>query len=421
MKGWKKRQGVDTLVGKVKFQKSLNKERPMAHVIMIGCDLHDRWMLIRFAVGDERPQQQSFRNNEEGRSRMIQYLLEVAETRQAKRIVFAYEASGQGYGLCDLLCDHGMECYVLSPTLLPKTPKSAKLKTDAKDAQMLLEQLRGHVLAGNPLPVVWTPPQRLRDDRELVRSRIDAAGSCSRTKLQILSMLKRRGIEIPKWYGGCWTRRWVAWLREKAGMLDAFVGAVLESLVERFEYYQREMRTLERHIRELARASRYAAAHDELRKIPGVGLLTAMSFLTEMGDLNRFENRRQVAAYLGLCPASFESGETNNRKGHITRQGPSRLRRILCQAAWSSLGRDPEATAAYERIKGGKAQRNKKALVALMRKLGIKMWHRAVHCGVSSELLGRGGPEHVRTSARAQQRGTVPFVSPSPRPLAGTG
>ena len=220
---------------------------------------------------------------------------------------------------------------------------------------------------------------------------------------------------------GHWTRRWVAWLRETADTLDPFVGPVLESLIDRFEYYHREMTKLERHIRELARTPRYADAHDELRKIPGVGLLTAMTFLTEMGDLTRFKNRRQVGAYLGLCPASFESGESTNRKGHITRQGPSRLRRMLCQAAWSSLSRDPEASATYERIKGGKAQRNKKALVALMRKLGIKMWHRARCYGVSSELVGRGGPEHVRTSARAQQRGTVPIVTPSPRPLASTG
>jgi transposase len=378
-------------------------------------------MLVRYAIGDAEPQQKSFRNDAEGRWKMVEFFVEVARKGQVERIVFAYEASGQGYGLCDLLYDNGIECHVLSPTLLPKTPKRAKLKTDAKDAQMLLEQLRGYVLAGNPLPVVWTPPQRLRDDRELVRSRIDTADSATRIKLQILSMLKRRGVGKPDWYRGNWTKRWVNWLREQAGMLDAFVGPVLESLIARFELYHEEMTKLERHIRNLAGTSRYADAHDKLRKIPGVGLLTAMTFLTEMGDLSRFANRRQVAAYLGLCPASFESGDSNDRKGHITRQGPSRLRRMLCQAVWSSLSRDHEVSAAYERIKGGKPQRNKKAIVALMRRLGIMMWHRALDCGVSSDLFGRGGPDTMRTSAQAQQRGTVPFVSPSPPPQIGTG
>ena len=47
----------------------------------------------------------------------------------------------------------------------------------------------------------------------------------------------------------------------------------------------------------------------------GVGVLTALVFLTELGDLSRFTNRRQLAAYLGLVPSSYETGKTNDRKG----------------------------------------------------------------------------------------------------------
>jgi len=59
-----------------------------------------------------------------------------------------------------------------------------------------------------------------------------------------------------------------------------------------------------------------------------------MVFLTEMGDLRRFRNRKKVGAYLGLVPTSNESGENTDHKGHITHQGPARLRKVLCQAAW---------------------------------------------------------------------------------------
>lgn len=394
----------------------------MANTIMVGCDLHDRSMLIRFAIDSAKPQQKSFRNDADGRKRMIALLKLLAREHNSTRIVFAYEASGLGFGLCDLLFDHGIECHVLSPTHLPKTPKSARQKTDAKDAQMLLEQLRGYVLAGNDLPAVWTPPQRLRDDRELVRCRTDMADESTRVKLQILSLLKRRGIEKPACYtGSTWSKKLVKWLYDLAARLDSTVGPVLTTYVKQFEMYRDELARLDKCLRELSRQDRYAHAHLALRKIPGVGLLTAMTFLTEMGDLNRFNNRREIAAYLGLCPASYESGEANNRKGRITRQGPSRLRRMLCQAAWISLGRDPEAAAAYDRIKGGKAGRNKKALVALMRRLGIRMWHIAKEFGVSPELTGRGGPHELQTSAQAQQRGTVPIVSPSPRPQGMAG
>jgi transposase len=363
----------------------------MSKVIMVGCDLHDRSLLIRFAVGDGEPQQASFSNDRLGRALLIERLGEVAEKHHCPRIVLAYEASGQGYGLSDFLHDHGVECYVLSPTHLPKTPKSAKQKTDAKDAQMLLEQVRGHVLAGNPLPVVWTPPQRLRDDRELVRARIDASDDTTRIKLQILSLLKRYGILKPSWYT-TWTKRFVQWLRDTAAELDLVMAPVLESLIDRYELYHGEQNKLDRAIQELSRTDRYRAGCEELRKLPGVGLLTAMTFLTEMGDLQRFHNRREVAAYLGLCPSSFESGEATDRKGRITRQGPARLRKLLCQAAWVAVNRCEETSAAYHRIRGGKSSRTKKALVAIMRLLAIKMWHRAAACGAVDELRGRGGP-----------------------------
>ena len=121
---------------------------------MIGCDLHDRSMLLKYAVGTSQPQQLAYDNDKAGRKRMINRLKQIAKKDGVNRIVFAYEASGLGYGLSDQLHDEGIECHVLSPTHLPKTPKSAKQKTDPRDAQMILEQVRGYVLARNQLPIV---------------------------------------------------------------------------------------------------------------------------------------------------------------------------------------------------------------------------------------------------------------------------
>jgi transposase len=377
---------------------------------MIGCDLHDRSMLLRYAVDTGKPQQVSYDNDARGRQRMIRNLKSLAKEHQANRIVFAYEASGLGYGLSDLLHEHHIECHVLSPTHLPKTPKSAKQKTDARDAQMLLEQVRGFVLAGNSLPVVWTPPHRLRHDRELVRARVDVADEATRVKLKVTSMLKRHGITKPTWYTSRWSKRFVKWLREVAADLDRTVGAVLELLIDRHELYKQEQNNLDKAIKQLSQTDRYKAPSRKLCSITGVGILSAMTFLTEMGDLNRFRNRREVGAYLGLCPASYESGETNNRKGRITRQGPSRLRKMLCQSAWVSIIHCKKAAADYHRIKQKQSKRTKKALVAMMRKLGIKMWHVAQNCGVSVELAGRGGPHDVMPSGNAQPKGLVSFV-----------
>lgn len=378
----------------------------MYQVINVGCDLHDRNMLLKLAAGMDEPQQRSFSNDCQGREAMAEYLIEFASRHGSQRIVFVYEASGQGYGLYDFLAAYGIECYVLSPTHLAKSAKQKRNKTDAKDAQMLLEKARAHVLAGNDLPIVWTPPQALRNDRELVRARLETAEAATSVKLQLLALLKRHGLALPKTYN--WTKKFNRWLAEQATLLPGVVAPVLMSLLARLEVHQQQILQLDRALRKLSLTERYRAPCAALRKIKGVGLLTALTFLTEMGDLNRFPNRRTVAAYLGLTPAAAESGDASDRKGHITRQGPSRIRKMLCQAAWAAVRKDDAVRANWIRIRGDRPGRGKKALVAIMRQLGIRMWHVALGAGVSAELVARPippptwltpPPEQARTQA----------------------
>jgi transposase len=104
-----------------------------------------------------------------------------------------------------------------------------------------------------------------------------------------------------------------------------------------------------------------------------------MVFLTELGDLRRFANRRKVGAFLGVVPSSNESGESaKDRKGHITRQGSARVRKVLCQAAWSRVTFDPDESKVYARIVEKNLNKKKIATVACMRRLGIRMWHIAL-------------------------------------------
>lgn len=105
-------------------------------------------------------------------------------------------------------------------------------------------------------------------------------------------------------------------------------------------------------------------------------MLTAMVFLAEMGDLNRFNNRRQIGAYLGLAPSSHESGENDDRKGHITHQGSPRLRKVLCQATWARINSSKDE--AYNRIVARNKKKKKIAVVAVMRRLAVRMWHVAL-------------------------------------------
>ena len=401
----------------------------MSKIIMIGCDLHDATTVLRVAEGQGDSIRKVFATSE--RTEMVRWLKEFANERGAARIVFAYEASGQGFGLCDALREEGIECHVLAPTHLPHSSHTRKNKNDDKDATLLLEEVRAHVLAGRALPTVWIPDLGTRDDREVIRLRLEAAAQRTRIKNQIRNILKRWQQAMPTFFSktGDWSKRSVRWLEDiGAGHVEGLregTREALSSLVALYRSLTEQIRQLDRGVLRLSKTPRYAQAFRKLQLLQGVGTLTAMTFLTELGDLDRFANRRQLAAYLGLAPASFESGKRDDRKGHITRQGPARVRHVLCQAAWASLRHSKDWRQTYDRIKGGSKSRGKVAIVAVMRKLAVMMWQVA-RSPEWDRLLGEwdkvpdeqplGNESRTQTSAQAQQTGAVPSVSPSPRP-----
>jgi transposase len=349
---------------------------------MIGCDLHDKTMLLKIAEGRSKPTVCSVKNTVAGRAAMIQDLKRMAAKAGKARLLFAYEASGQGFGLYDQLTDAGIECFVLAPTKIARSQRQKSQKTDEKDAQQLLELLRGHVLAGNDLPTVWIPDVTTRDDRELVRMRIDVAEKRTIVKTQIQCLLKRNYLKRPKELGVGWNKRFWTWLKvnlseSPESPLKLRCRLALASLLRQLVSLEEEIEVLDKQVSQLAKEPRYEAAFEELCMLTGVATTTAIVFLTEMGDLSRFQNRRQLAAYLGLVPSSSESGEANDRKGHITRQGSPRVRKMLCQATWSRVRNNKEEKAAYRRIVARNPKKKKIAVVASMRRLAIRMWHQA--------------------------------------------
>jgi transposase len=407
----------------------------MKNPIMIGCDLHDAWMVMRLSVNGGRSFSKSWKTSDvDG---LLEFLSSLAKEHDSDRTVFVYEASGQGFGLYDRLTEVGIECYVLAPTHLPRSVHRLRNKTDDKDAEMLLDEVRGFVMARRSLPSVWVPDPQTRCDRELVRRRLEQGEQRTRIKNQIRGLLKRYQCEFPEWFtkSGEWSKKSVAWLRGLAGpatgmdnesvaespvKLDEWVQVSLATLIELYETMTRQLKKLDETILRLASTNRYWKSFRKLMTLKGVGQLTAMTFLTELGDLNRFPNRRCLAAYLGLAPSAFESGQQDDRKGHITRQGPARVRHVLCQAAWATQRCSPEWKAKYERIKRGTSKRSKVAIVAIMRQLAITMWHVARSSELDEQLEAFDTIKKKRrntvkqteptkkASARARQKGAAP-------------
>ena len=355
----------------------------MRKVIMIGCDLHDVSMILKIAEDRQTPETHTVKNTASGRTAMVADLRRRAKAAGGARVIFAYEASGQGFGLYDQLTAAGIECYVLAPTRIARSPRQQREKTDEKDALDLLELLRGHVLAGNRLPSVWIPDAQTRDDRELVRMRLDVGAKITALKAQVQSLLKRCQLRRGPGLGKGWTKAFRDWLwRELTDPTNACQSplgcggqAALASLLRQLQFLEEEEKRLDELVAALAWSPRYEARMREVTKLCGVGVLTAIVFLSELGDLSRFANRRQIAAYLGLAPSSHESGARDDRKGHITHQGSARVRKVLCQATWARVRHDEEEKTIYERIKAKNPKKKKIAVVASMRRLAVRMWH----------------------------------------------
>jgi len=354
----------------------------MKRIVMCGADVHDNSITTRIAVNKDKSETRVFRYTTPGRNSMFKYLKFVARTHGTEHMVMAYEASSLGFGLCDEAWDAGIECYVLAPTKMPQSEEQGKRKTDARDALKILEQLRGHLLAGNDLAKVWIPDPQTRDDREVVRMRLEVADKLSAARTQVRTLLKRNKVEKSKEEGKAWTvsdRQWLQRLTEPGHELALGGRVALASLLRQIAALEAEIQKLDEAVKTLAATDRYRAAVEVLdAQLTGVAVLTATVFLTELGDLRRFRNRKKVGAFLGLVPSSHESGERNDRKGHITRQGPARVRKVLCQAAWARIAFNEKEHKVHARIVAKNPKKKKIATVACMRRLGIRMWRMAL-------------------------------------------
>lgn len=345
--------------------------------IFCGIDLHERSMLAGVALDRGEVVYYSLSTDDGGIGRLVSILHCFRDENPGSRVWASYEAGGCGFRLSDILEGEGFDVSVLAPTHLPMSPKSRSNKTDKRDALRVVEVLRGHVLAGNDLPVVWKPCAELRDDREIVRMRLRLREDASNVKNQIHGLLRRYGIKKPDGMKENWTKKHIRWLHSLETVLNDGAGSVLMSLLRQLDFYEGEIMEVEQDLINLSEAERYKSRVEALTQIPGVGLLTAMVFLTELGDLSRFRNRRKLASYLGLVPRSWESGEQGDRKGHISKLGPSRVRKVLNQAAWSLVRWDDGWRKWFKDRTPGRKYR-KKMITAVMRRLGIFMWHTAV-------------------------------------------
>jgi transposase len=237
-------------------------------------------------------------------------------------------------------------------------------KTDANDAHGIAQIVR----------VGWYREIAVKSiDTHATRALLVARAQLVAQKVKLMNcirgLLKTFGIVLAPAKG----RRFDAMVRERIAE-NAMLSAIIEPMLVVLLSTREQLAVFERLVRRRARAD-----HDvrRLMTVPGVGAVIALAYTTTIEDPARFKRSSSVAAYLGLTPRRYQSGEMD-RAGHISRCGDAMLRSYLYEAANVMLRRAtrPSQVSVWghtlsERIGG------RKALVAVARKLATvlhSMW-----------------------------------------------
>ncbi|MEO6221170.1 MAG: IS110 family transposase, partial [Ginsengibacter sp.] len=208
-----------------------------------------------------------------------------------------YECGAWGFTLCRKLWAAGMDCIVVNPADIPGTDKERRSKTDPIDARKMARHLAAGLLQG-----VHVPSEKSQKQRSIVRFRKKLWSDLVRAKNRLKSELKFQGIEVPvKYDNPHWSHNFMQWLEQQAHS-DQDLRETILLMLEEVQALRLLLLKTERKLRELMWSKDYKEKSELLRTIPGVGPLTAMLFLLEVGDVNRFKSFDALNRFVGLCP-----------------------------------------------------------------------------------------------------------------------
>jgi transposase len=186
-------------------------------------------------------------------------------------------------------------------------------------------------------------------------------------------MMNLYGKEVPARFSSSshWSKAFIEWLKEVKFETGSAEQA-LKLLIGQVEQLRSGLLDVTRKIRKLAASEEYCANMELMLKLPGVGLVTGIAFLTQLETIDRFPNTDSFASYLGLVPNCHSSGDKENT-GEMTYRGNKWLRELLIECAWSAARSDPALHLAYLNL--CKRMKPNNALIRIARKLLNRMYY----------------------------------------------
>ena len=323
--------------------------------IKLGIDVHQDFYVVVEQVGGSNPKPPQ-------RFQKEAFLHWAARLKQKSgaEVYAVYEACGFGFSLQRKLNALSIQCYVVCPQKLDE--QNRRVKTDGLDAKALCLKLDRFVQGNrSALALVRVPSEEEEQLRAIHRQREQLVKARKQLEAQGRSLLVNHGLEpVQNW----WKPRTFAALLAPQWMKELLANSqpVLVALQEKIGALTLQLQA--------------AAASKQPR---GLGKMSSVIIDREIGDWNRFNNRRQIASYTGLCPGEYSSGNTR-LQSCVTKHGNPRLRAALVELAWRLVRFQPDykPVRKWRQIltKGALATgaARKKAIVAVARQLAVDLW-----------------------------------------------
>lgn len=313
----------------------------------LGIDTHKRYSQVAVVDGDGNLQEESRLPNDR--------LSELAE--QYTGAEAAIEASGHYRPIYEMLDEH-LDVTLVNPSK-NRIIADAAVKTDRVDAKRLAHMLRADMLAES-----YVPPDEIRTLRDLVRTRKSLVEARTAEKNRVRAVLTRTNNTYDSELFGPTGREFLAELS-----LSDTDRTIIEAHLSIIDEYDQQIERLEEKIERRVLES---PAAQRLLTIPGVGQYTAAVIVAEVGEVERFDEDKQLVSYAGLDPVVHQSGDKEVR-GSISKEGSAPLRWALVQCASIGVRCDEYLGNFYTRLKQRK--NHQIAIVATARKMLVSIFH----------------------------------------------
>jgi transposase len=303
------------------------------------------------------------------------------ETGKRVEIVSCYEAGYDGFWLHRLLEAHGIRNYVIDPASLQVNRRARQAKTDHIDTERMLRSLMAY-LRGEPKvwSVVRVPSVAEEDDRRLHRERDRLINERIQHVNRIKGLLAIHGIYNYEPLRRDRMQRLERLHTADGRTLPPRLKAEILRELQRLELVLGMIKTIETE-RDAIAAAKTEAVHSRTKKIQGLAKIKSIGpeFATTLvGEVfyRSFDNRKQLASYVGLTPAHFQSGPSCRDQG-ISKAGNPKARTVMIELAWLWLRYQPDSSLSVwfrDRVGKLKGRIRRITIVAVARKLLIALW-----------------------------------------------